>query len=85
MTFDDNFHVGGGIIANVQKGSNFHFDQAAVDSGLWLPTGGEGTVQARVLLLKNMRQHFTERMSDYKRFRVDTQSKDATVIPNEKH
>lgn len=85
VIFDDNFHVGGGLIANVQKGSNFHFDQAAVDGGLWLPTGGEGTVEARVLLLKNMRQHFTERMYDYKRFRVDTQSKDATVIPTEKH
>jgi len=40
-------------------------------------------VQARILLLKNMRQHFTERDYDYKRFRVDTQqSKDATVVPN---
>jgi len=83
VTFDDNFHVAGGLLANVQKGSNFHFDQAPVDSGLWLPTGGEGMVQARILLLKNMRQHFTERDYDYKRFRVDTQqSKDATVVPN---
>jgi hypothetical protein len=73
VTFDDNFHVAGGLVANVQKGSNFHFDQAPVADGLWLPTGGEGTLQARVLLLKNMRQHFTERVYDYKRFRVDAQ------------
>ena len=81
VTFDDNFHVAGGLLANVQKGSNFHFDQAPVDGGLWLPTGGEGMVTARVLLLKNMRQHFTERVYDYKRFRVETQQvKDAKVI-----
>jgi hypothetical protein len=80
VTFDDNFHVGGGLLANVQKGSNFRFDQAPVDGGLWLPTGGEGMIAARVLLLKNMRQHFAERVYDYKRFKVDTQQiKDTRV------
>jgi hypothetical protein len=34
VTFDDNFHVAGGLVANVQKGSNFRFDQAPVDGGL---------------------------------------------------
>jgi hypothetical protein len=81
VIFDDNFHVGGGLLANVQKGSNFRFDQAPVDGGMWLPTGGEGMVTARVLLLKNMRQHFSERVFDYKRFKVETQqSKDARVV-----
>lgn len=85
VTFDDNFHVGGGLVANVQKGSNFHFEQAPVDGQLWLPTGGEGTIEARVLLLKNMRQHFIERDYDYKRFRVDAESaKDGRVV-GEKH
>jgi hypothetical protein len=90
VSFIDNFHVLGGLFANIQKGSNFRFDQAVVagdldrmvgtpESGeLWLPTGGEGTIQARVLLVKNMRQHFVERDFDYKRFRVETQQgKDA--------
>jgi hypothetical protein len=82
VTFDDNFHVAGGLVANVQKGSNFHFDQAPVDGGLWLPTGAEGMVSARVLLVKTMRQHFTEKVYDYKRFKVDTeQVKDASVVP----
>lgn len=82
VSFIDNFHVAGGLVANVQKGSNFRFDQAPVEEKLWLPTGGEGTIQLRVLLLKNVRQHFTERVYDYKRFRVDTQqSKDATPVP----
>ncbi len=78
VSFVDNFHVLGGLFANIQKGSNFRFDQSQVNGELWLPTGGEGTFLARVLLVKNMRQHFVERDFDYKRFRVETQQgKDA--------
>lgn len=81
VSFTDNFHVGGGLLANIQKGSNFHFDQAPINGGLWLPTGGEGAFQARVLMLKNFRQRFTERDYDYKRFSVDAeQQKDAKVV-----
>jgi hypothetical protein len=85
VSFIDNFHVAGGLLANVQKGSNFHFDQAPVEGQFWLPTGGEGTLQARVLLLKNMREHFTERDYDYKRFKVETEeTRDAKVVSAEK-
>jgi hypothetical protein len=78
VSFNDNFRVAGGVFATVQKGSNFHFDQAPVGDGVWLPTGGEGAMQARLLLFKNMRQHFAERDYDFKRFSVDAQqSKDA--------
>jgi hypothetical protein len=85
VSFDDNFHIAGGLVANVQKGSNFHFDQAPVEGELWLPTGGDGSFQVRVLLVKNMRQRFTERDYDYKVFRVDSQqTKDAKVVSAEK-
>ncbi len=81
-SFVENFHVAGGLFANVQKGSNFHFEQGLVNGELWLPIGAEGMVQARVLLLKNYRQHFTERDYDYKRFRVETQQvKDTRATP----
>lgn len=85
VKFDDNFHVVGGLVANVQKGSNFRFDQAPVDGGLWLPTGGEGTLQLRLLLVKGVRQHFTERDYDFKRFHVEAQQgKEATALPEGK-
>jgi hypothetical protein len=85
VSFIDNFHVIGGLFANIQKGSNFHFDQELVNGELWLPTGGEGTMQARVLLLKNLRQHFIERDYDYKRFKVETQqAKAAQLAPAKK-
>lgn len=73
--FTDNFHVAGGLFADVQKGSNFHFDQELVNGELWLPTGVEGTMQARVLLLKNIRRHSIERYYNFKRFKVETQQK----------
>jgi hypothetical protein len=81
VSFNDNFRVAGGVFATVQKGSNFHFDQAPVGGGVWLPTGGEGAMQARLLVFKNLRQHFTEREYDFKRFSVETeQQKDAKPV-----
>jgi hypothetical protein len=81
VSFNDNFRVAGGVFATVQKGSNFHFDQAPVGGGVWLPTGGEGAMQARLLVFKNLRQHYTERDYDFKRFSVETQqSKEAKPV-----
>ena len=85
VSFNDNFRVAGGVFATVQKGSNFHFDQAPVGGGVWLPTGGEGAMQARLLLFKNLRQHYTERDYDFKRFSVETQqSKEAKPVTTAK-
>ena len=81
VSFNDNFHIAGGLAVSVQKGSNFHFDQAPVGGGVWLPTGGEGSMQARLLMFKNLRQHYFERDYDFKRFSVETrQSKDAKPV-----
>ncbi len=83
VSFNDTFHIAGGLFASIQKGSSFSFDQAPVKDGLWLPTGGEGSVQARLLLLKGIRQHFIERDYDYKRFTVETQqARGANVVPD---
>lgn len=96
VTFDGNFRIAGGLLANIEKGSSFSFDQAPVShpsgedlspgapvaDGLWLPTGAEGAVQARLLLLKNLRQHYIERDFDFQRFHVETQqSKHAKTVP----
>jgi hypothetical protein len=85
VRFDDNFRMVGGILATVQKGSSFRFDQSKVNGEIWLPTGAEGTVQARLLMFKNLRQHFRERDYDYQRFKVETQQpKDAKIAPKPK-
>jgi hypothetical protein len=85
VSFNDNFRIGGGLLGTVEKGSSFHFDQALVNGEIWLPTGGEGTVKARVLMVKGVHQHVTERDFDYQRFHVETQQgKDAKAIPEKK-
>lgn len=80
VSFNDKFRVGGGLLATVDKGTSFRFDQAPVEQGLWLPTGSEATLLARVVMVKSVRQHITERDYDFKVFHVDAvQGKDAKV------
>jgi hypothetical protein len=79
-TFMDDFKLGGGLLANIHKGTNLRYDEAPVN-GVWLPTDAEGILTARVLLVRARRQHWTERDFHYKRFTVDAQQgKDAKAV-----
>ena len=69
----DTFRIAGGLLASVQKGSTFRFEQAPVDHGLWLPVGSEANMQANVLLFKNLRERIVERDFGFKCFRVQTE------------
>jgi len=81
VSFDDNFKVGGGLVATVEKGSSFHLEQGLVNGELWLPVGVDGTMQARLMLVKGIRQRFSERDTDFKRFHVEAQTgKDAKAV-----
>lgn len=81
VRFIDNFRVAGGLVASIDKGSSFRFDQSLVNGEIWLPTAAEANMQARVLLVKGFRQHFTESDYDFKRFHVDAeQMKDAKPV-----
>jgi len=52
-----------------------------VNGEIWFPTGAEGHIEARVLLLKGVRQHVTEKDYGYQKFSVDAQpGKDAAAI-----
>lgn len=78
--FDDNFHLAGGLVATVQKGSSFEFEQALVNNELWLPTSGAAHLTARVLLLKGYRENLRFQDSEYQRFHADaSQQAGATV------
>jgi hypothetical protein len=84
-TFDDNFHVAGGLVANVQKGSRFTFDQAQVNGEIWFPTGMDVSLQMRLLLFKGIHQHIVQRDYDYKRFHVEAlQGKEVKVVVENK-
>ena len=73
VSFDDNFRVAGGLLASIQKGSSLQFDQSPVNGGLWMPTGAEVQMQARVMLFKNLRERITERNYDFRSFHVEAQ------------
>jgi hypothetical protein len=84
-SFNDNFRVGGGLLATIEKGSNLHFDQAPVNGEIWLPTGGEANMQARLLLLKGIHEHNVERDYNFQRFHVEAeQMKDAKAVVEKK-
>lgn len=71
VTVDDNFHIAGGLLASVEKGSSFRFDQARVNADLWLPAGSEANMQAKVLLVKNLRERLVQHNFGFKRFNVE--------------
>jgi hypothetical protein len=72
--FSDNLKIGGGLVASLQKGSSFVFEQAYINNEVWLPTYEEAHVAARVLLFKGIREDEVTRYSDYKKFRVESLS-----------
>ena len=62
----------GGLLANLQKGTNFVFEQDFINNEVWLPTYEEAHVGVRVLLLKGFKVNEVTRYSDYKKFNIET-------------
>jgi hypothetical protein len=72
--FVGDMKIGGGLLANLQKGTSFVFEQAFVNNEVWLPTYEEAHVGVRVLLVKGFKVNAVTRYSDYKKFNVETVS-----------
>lgn len=72
--FVGDLHLAGGVLANVQKGTSFVFEQAYINNEVWLPTYVEAHVGVRFLLVKGLRVNVTTKYSDYKKFNVETLS-----------
>jgi len=70
--FLGDFKFAGGLLANLQKGTSFVFEQDFINNEVWLPTYEEAHIGARVLLLKGFKVNEVTRYSDYKRFNVET-------------
>jgi hypothetical protein len=66
--------IAGGLLANLQKGTSFVFEQAFVNNEVWLPTYMEAHVGVRFLLVKGMKIGIVTRYWDYKKFNVETLS-----------
>jgi hypothetical protein len=70
--FVGDFRFGGGVLANLQKGTSFVFEQAFINNQAWLPTYAEIHVGVRVLLVKGFKINAVIRYSDYKKFNVES-------------
>jgi hypothetical protein len=70
--FVGDFKLAGGVLANLQKGTSFVFEQAFINDEVWLPTYVEVHVGVRVLLVKAFKVNAVIRYSDYKRFNVES-------------
>ena len=62
----------GGLLANLQKGTSFVFEQAFINNEVWLPTYAEAHIGVRVLLVKGFKISAMTRYSDYKKFNVES-------------
>jgi hypothetical protein len=71
--FVKDVRFGGGLLANLQKGTSFVFEQAFLNNEVWLPTYEEAHVGARVLF-KGFKVNEVTRYSDYRRFNIETLS-----------
>lgn len=74
---NSSFKMAGGLFASVQKGSAFVFEQAKINDEVWLPSYLEAHFNARLMLLKGLNGNFTERYSNYQKFRVETVTRQA--------
>jgi hypothetical protein len=69
--FSDSVKIGAGVLASVDKGSSFVFEQAKVNDEVWLPTYAEVHAAGRLLVVK-LKANEIDRYSEYKRFKAES-------------
>ena len=84
--FTGDMKLAGGLLANLQKGTSFVYEQGFVNNEVWLPTYMEAHIGVRFLLVKGIKASVVTHYSDYKKFNVETLStiakpKGATQAP----
>ncbi len=77
--FLNDFKIGGGLLADVRKGTSFHFEAKRVDDAVWLPATIHGEGSVRVLLFAGFEGRMNLVASDYKRFHTS-----AKILPGQR-
>jgi hypothetical protein len=75
IQLNENFKVGGGLLASVQKGAALKLSQSPVGDGLWMQTSNEEHLNARFLMMKGVHQNIRVEDSDFRKFDVATAQK----------
>jgi hypothetical protein len=74
--FVNNFKVGAGLVANIQKGTNFSMQQRKINDEVWLPETIEAQGSFRALLFVGFNGSFRIVDSDYRKFKATS-----TILP----
>ncbi len=77
--FAESVKMGGGLLASLQKGSNFVFEQEKINGEVWLPSYAEVHFAGRIVFVK-LKQNAIDHYSDYKKFRVGSTL--GPIMPN---
>lgn len=75
-TLQENFHIGGGLLVNIKKGSWFDFTEAPVNSEIWFPAQFTAHVDGRFLLFKGFNGDARDTFSDYRKLKTSV-----TILP----
>ena len=74
--FVNSFKVGAGMVANIQKGTNFAGEWRKINDEVWLPSMFDGQGAARVLVFFHFNGSLRAVNSDYRKFRATS-----TILP----
>jgi hypothetical protein len=72
----ENFHIGGGLLVNIKKGSWFDSNFAPVNGEIWFPSQTNAHVDGRFLLFKGFNGDGRQTFSDYRKFTTSV-----TILP----
>lgn len=75
-TLQENFHVAGGLLVNIRKGSWFDFREAPVNGEIWFPSEFSAHVDGRFLLVKGFNGNARVTYSDYRKLKTSV-----TILP----
>jgi hypothetical protein len=67
-TFDENLHVGFGLMATLEKGSTVSFYQGFIHNEAWLPTSVDGHFDGKALLFVGFHANLKVRYDEYRKF-----------------
>lgn len=76
------YHVAGGLLASLEKGSTATLKQKLVDGEVWLPSYSAIDLSARMLLFKKLRVNIIDSYSHYRVFSVKSLS---NIAPPARH
>lgn len=83
--FVNTFKIGGGILADISKGTSFTASNVRINNEVWLPADIEAHGHIRFLVFFNIDGNFSLRTSDYRKFQVTSTILPAGTLESDPH